>query len=864
MKRDLYRDNDQVIGGVFVVLLITVAAFFNYLISPGMLIGHSWDFTFPETDLLAHRLFDSVFIQSNPINGTNYLVTSLLVSHTLLAAWLHVFGVSIGVKLLYLGFFITSYLSMAYLMRSLGLRRVQHLFGILYAFSPFVFSVGIGGSVVALFSIAATPAFIALCINYCHKPKLGYLLAALIVAQFSLCMLTYFLWSPLVALAAICLKGDARFDLKLVVRALQIGFGLALTNLHWLMPLLFDISFASKIYGAQAGGLNQQWINSDSGIFRTLMMTGFLDRHFFSKILGAGNLVTEVLFYGHLLLLWGIAIRYYSTKPSLRIAIFLGILVVAIFVSKGFNPPFVSPFQWLLDHTPFGIIYRSPQNVTYFSVLVILLFLASGMERYLNSLTSISPDSLEEGAAETQIDFSTASEAAEAVRHQLDAAETAFSAAKETAEAAAAAWRDAAKVSARLQAEIDVLSYLLTGPGGSVERIRQRQRLETLQAELVTATATETAQADSATAAEEALQRARQTLTSAFIKLNYRHIFGLLVCCAIFPWIANPQFGGQILKETPFFGFAATYKLNPYYEDWLIEHETSQETSFEVVFPLRNSVAFVENKYQPASQGGLANRSLLKNISPLHRSAEDFVLIPDNLVQQLGNASVKYVTVRHDTKPHFDPSPNDYDMRVAAHFSKYAISIQKDEFVSRFEIPAEHVRDIVSFDGSTTDRLISCRELSCKMSRVAHSLWVVEIQRPAGVIAGSDIDELLLNLPFDGRWVAMPIGQAFNVDGDAPKFRWAPTLIYQVLTAAYSSWQSNSIDHAKPRFKLHYTINAWNIPDGPERLLLMNLSQVYVFAGLLLSALAFGLLCLTIFVPWLAMQLKWPDRSNQP
>jgi chromosome segregation protein len=48
----------------------------------------------------------------------------------------------------------------------------------------------------------------------------------------------------------------------------------------------------------------------------------------------------------------------------------------------------------------------------------------------------------------------------------------------------------------------------------SAERIRQRQRLDTLQAELTTATTTENASADAATAAEEALLVARQTLAA--------------------------------------------------------------------------------------------------------------------------------------------------------------------------------------------------------------------------------------------------------------------------------------------------------------------------------------------------------------
>ena len=247
------------------------------------------------------------------------------------------------------------------------------------------------------------------------------------------------------------------------------------------------------------------------------------------------------------------------------------------------------------------------------------------------ALAGISLNSLEEEAAQTLTDFTSAGAAAEAARQQMNAAETAFANAQAAAETALAARRDAATVTARLQAEIDALSYLLTGPddsadtpildsltvsdgmekaltaylaeelaapagtgetaywrggadarsltppdgtsplanfvsgapelatalagvgvvdsaseaqvmqpslmpgqalttreGGlwrwdgfvrrsaaqdsSAERIRQRQRLETLQGELATATTMESAQSDAATAAEEALQVARRAL----------------------------------------------------------------------------------------------------------------------------------------------------------------------------------------------------------------------------------------------------------------------------------------------------------------------------------------------------------------
>ena len=247
------------------------------------------------------------------------------------------------------------------------------------------------------------------------------------------------------------------------------------------------------------------------------------------------------------------------------------------------------------------------------------------------ALGDISLDSLQEEAARTQADFSSASEAATAARQHLDAAEKAFAEAQAAAETALAARRDAATGTARLQAEIDALSYLLTGPdssadtpildsltvsgnmekaltaylaeelaapagtgetaywrggtdapslsppdgtvaladfvsgapelttalagvgvvdsaseaqsmhpslqpgqalttrdGGlwrwdgfvrrsaaqdsSAERIRQRQRLESLQADLVSATATETTQTEAATAAEDRLQSAREAL----------------------------------------------------------------------------------------------------------------------------------------------------------------------------------------------------------------------------------------------------------------------------------------------------------------------------------------------------------------
>jgi len=85
------------------------------------------------------------------------------------------------------------------------------------------------------------------------------------------------------------------------------------------------------------------------------------------------------------------------------------------------------------------------------------------------ALGNISLDSLQDEAARTQADFSSADAAATAARQQLDAAETAFAEAQAAAETAVAARRDATTVTARLQAEIDALSYLLTGPDSSAD-----------------------------------------------------------------------------------------------------------------------------------------------------------------------------------------------------------------------------------------------------------------------------------------------------------------------------------------------------------------------------------------------------------
>ena len=78
-------------------------------------------------------------------------------------------------------------------------------------------------------------------------------------------------------------------------------------------------------------------------------------------------------------------------------------------------------------------------------------------------------ETLEDEAAQTQAAFTSASTAADAARQQLDAAEAAFAQAQQVAETALAAGRDATTATARLQAEIDALGYLLTGPDGSAD-----------------------------------------------------------------------------------------------------------------------------------------------------------------------------------------------------------------------------------------------------------------------------------------------------------------------------------------------------------------------------------------------------------
>ena len=83
------------------------------------------------------------------------------------------------------------------------------------------------------------------------------------------------------------------------------------------------------------------------------------------------------------------------------------------------------------------------------------------------ALAEISLDSLEQEAATANAKYLAANDAAEAARQQFAEAEAAFVKAQQAAESAQAAQRDTATVTARLQAEIDALSYLLSGPDGS-------------------------------------------------------------------------------------------------------------------------------------------------------------------------------------------------------------------------------------------------------------------------------------------------------------------------------------------------------------------------------------------------------------
>ena len=85
------------------------------------------------------------------------------------------------------------------------------------------------------------------------------------------------------------------------------------------------------------------------------------------------------------------------------------------------------------------------------------------------ALADISLEALETEAGKTQADLASASEAADTARRQLDTAESVFADAQQAAETALVVQRDATTATARIQAEIDALSYLLTGPDDSAD-----------------------------------------------------------------------------------------------------------------------------------------------------------------------------------------------------------------------------------------------------------------------------------------------------------------------------------------------------------------------------------------------------------
>jgi hypothetical protein len=373
--------------GLLIFLLIFLLSTYSWILTPNIFFGQNWDHQLTDNDHLSKNFFyNSLYVfhdnyGDNVLSTTqiflNFLIFSLnyfyssIVSNKLFLFLLSIFGFIINYKTLYFDYGASEF------------RKINcTLFSIFYCFSPYFFNIIVGGSIYAWFSYLLLPTYFIYFYRYLeldYKQKIYFYLISFLF----ICFLQYYILVNFFLFFYFFFYNN--FSRKIFFIYIKIVTYQIVINLYWILPFLNGLREFKQFENVSSFF---SYTFKHQSFFDAITMSGFLDRNFSTLSLNNIKLTTFV-FVSILIFIY--LIRNIINDPKkYKYNLFLLIaLILSIFLSKKYNPPFGEIFFILNDL--FGIffsIFRSDQN------LFILVFFIYFYLNFKNSTNNFYQSSL--------------------------------------------------------------------------------------------------------------------------------------------------------------------------------------------------------------------------------------------------------------------------------------------------------------------------------------------------------------------------------------------------------------------------------------------------------------------------------------
>ena len=265
--------------------------------------------------------------------------------------------------------------SMFYLCRTMKLSYLSSfLSGILYLFSPIIFTRAIAGHIYYLLGYALTPFLIASFMKAQKdvKHRLTFSIISGLIFAFIGTQIQFFVMAFLILLA-LTLIDYQNVKSNLIILALIVFIG-SLLHLPWILPLLLTNSSAS--FSTQSF-LSYHEITSSPTLLESLRVIGYnIQPYSFTRLVMQGIIPQWILYTSFLMPI--IAFLSLLLKKNKYTVTFSLIALIGIFISKGTNPPFENIFILAFQYTPL-VIFRELWHIAFlvffsYTILVSMFF----------------------------------------------------------------------------------------------------------------------------------------------------------------------------------------------------------------------------------------------------------------------------------------------------------------------------------------------------------------------------------------------------------------------------------------------------------------------------------------------------------
>jgi len=360
---------------IFFVSFICIFFIFNrgWFFETNIIMGHNWDFQFPYDHYSQNFNIASNFTWHDNFGNTNLIITHYFLNNTyvFLSKFL---STSLLIKLIYFLVFFSSFYSMRYLIYKLtSSNNWSYLAGLMYAFSPFLFSAVIAGSFPQWIAYAFSPLFFYFLFSYLANGGRLQLLGVLIAHFFVFIFIQYFLLiSFLSIIFGVFFYNKEILSYKKIIKRLSIlTIVFIFVNLYWLIPFIFQLTdFYNEIYNHEsvASGEFNSIRHVKQNLLHIFFNTGFWDRNLYLNSLVG---VERIVFIISTFMILFLAFTSDSIgKSSKLFVVFLSFFLFAAFIVKGGNFPFQDITMWIYSNFPLMRMYRTPQNIMFISAFL--------------------------------------------------------------------------------------------------------------------------------------------------------------------------------------------------------------------------------------------------------------------------------------------------------------------------------------------------------------------------------------------------------------------------------------------------------------------------------------------------------------